>query len=626
MAENQPDMGNMVSQEPPPEDPTAAESREELRRLLEKFGQAGLEPGPADAGVAAEPALAEPAPEPAPAEIAPAAATTPSALEQGPVAGPEAPLAVPPEEKERTFLERALDWCGARVAELDAHAERLGLRWLAPLLGESIKHQGDQYNKMRIRDKMVLAAAFSGLATIGAIGVAASAPLASLLVLAGTAGLLGQRFSGFIGMYNKFEHFGQNAEQERANQERPGWYRYCAARSAALDPRMRKLTNLTAAAAYTLLVGALFGEAIYLGAQIPELLGQLLGHKAELAAQEAISAVQSPPVAAPAAHVEAGMGGPHLAAADHALPQHAAPPGAPPAEHPVPHHPSHHHALSSAAAREHLETDFLNQWQLDHPGTMPSHDEIEAYLAAHAPGGEHTALHEVRARLGLARPPAGGAFAGAPFHVGEAQIPQDLHYHGPAPEAHIPSVPETAPSASAAPAQPLHPSSAFAPGTLAPAPAPSEAPAPLPHAPAPAGPEHAASAPEAGSGAQVNAFNLPVDSAHAHEYVTQAGDKVVFGGTEAERAQKAAEWVASDHKAVVYYESSKRSFLGFLSKHLTKVSWSEIVGKANVHGVPGHDIAVGQAISIDDTDPGSGLTGARLPVVDDLYRRVDIGG
>ncbi len=122
----------------------------------------------------------------------------------------------------------------------------------------------------------------------------------------------------------------------------------------------------------------------------------------------------------------------------------------------------------------------------------------------------------------------------------------------------------------------------------------------------------------------VNAHGLMIDAAHAHEYLTEKGDKVIFGGDEEARAEKAAEWVTKDHTAVVYYEGTRKNYFGSTTRHLFKVSWFAGSGEVarTPFSEPGPAFAVNAPrITSDLEDPG--LQGARLPAEDDLATLVE---
>jgi hypothetical protein len=122
---------------------------------------------------------------------------------------------------------------------------------------------------------------------------------------------------------------------------------------------------------------------------------------------------------------------------------------------------------------------------------------------------------------------------------------------------------------------------------------------------------------------KTNAHDLAIDASHAHSYTTEHGVKVIFGGSEEERRQKAIEWVTKDHSAKVYFEIVKRNF-GFRTKHLAQASWFE--GKGGTVSATGPSVPVevtGVSIADDTTDKALGALKLKLPAIDDLYKQVD---
>ncbi|HVW82409.1 MAG TPA: hypothetical protein VHC68_00435 [Candidatus Paceibacterota bacterium] len=475
-----------------PSEISPAEHKETLAELLAQFGQEGLEPAAPDAPVE------EPAPErepPAPPAPAPADAGAPEAA-PAPAAPARAPEEPKPADPEGDPAGRKLGWLRRRSEELSQLGAKAG-RGVENLL----RQRGEWYNKQKTLDKIVLGAALTGIFTVSALGAAASLPYAAT-VAALAGGAIGlQRLVGIIGIYDKLEKhqvktYEGNREGFFAGKKSYQWF-------AALPEKRRKACTLGIALLYTAAVGTVLGEAVHLaaGEEVIGALGHLLGHidphaehlvqeaRADLAPAAPSESVHLPPGAAtPQAHFapEVSTGQAAAAAGAH-LTADA------PAHAPV----LHMSAAAEAAARDHLETEALNQWQLDHGGTpdtaaaIPPHDYIESYIRAHMPrGAEHHALHAVRARLGLSNPPAPEASApaaeaaGAPFHTGEAQIPQDIPYHAAPPQASIPEVPAATPYHVPAAAEAASAAYAPVPGEAATAP-----PAPLEH-PAPAAQEN----------------------------------------------------------------------------------------------------------------------------------------
>jgi hypothetical protein len=611
-----------------PSEIPAAEQRETLAELLAQFGQKGLEGSSADAGAEEAPAglpaeASPPAPAPPP-EPEPEAARAAEALGAGLAAMGERER----EKEAAQILGKGLAAMGARETALNKKADALGMSWL----GERLKGAGDWYNKQKTKDKIVLGLALGALSVTGTLAAGAAVPFAAVLVAACGGGLTAQRILGGIGMFNRIDaKLGTFADYQK---RREGFFAKrwdsVAQWLGARPPEERRLIALGLAGLYAFSASAVVGEAVHLATDAAEdtlsALAHLLDHDVASGAPDLAVAAPAQPepfIRPDAAHpllsgVDSGVhpltidtaSPPDVAGASEAAPaalhpEHAAAPHAA-AEHTAAQHAARHLSTpAAAAARDRLETEFLNKWQLLHGGTpdaraaMPSQAQIDDYVNARLhPAPAHQALHEVRARLGLEKtppfpPPAEAAPALAPhepFHVDGAQIPQDLTYDAPPPQMHIPESPP-APNAEAPLEQAI--------------PASQQSPAP----PAPEAPHAAHSAAEAPSAdIQMNANGVPIDLAHAHEYTTREGYRIVFGGPESERQQKAFEWLMGNHQgqdAAVYYEVTKPAgFLGLgrPTRHIAMMIWS------------------GSAPSLPVLDP-PGLD--RLPSVDELAARLD---
>lgn len=100
----------------------------------------------------------------------------------------------------------------------------------------------------------------------------------------------------------------------------------------------------------------------------------------------------------------------------------------------------------------------------------------------------------------------------------------------------------------------------------------------------------------------INSHNVTVDVGHANSYVDAQDNIIVYGGSVEERAQKALDIVAKDHKAVVYFDSTQpKGIFGFLRKnHLSKAYWLDGSGTTADPTNP-VDVSVNQPVIVDDT-------------------------
>ncbi|MDP2655278.1 MAG: hypothetical protein Q8P17_01820 [bacterium] len=126
-------------------------------------------------------------------------------------------------------------------------------------------------------------------------------------------------------------------------------------------------------------------------------------------------------------------------------------------------------------------------------------------------------------------------------------------------------------------------------------------------------------APEANPAFKVNAHSIPVDIGHANSYLDALGNKVIFGGTVEERAQKALQLVLKDRSAVVYFDSTPPSsiFNWSPAHQLSKAYWFEGSGNTITNAGPGDTVDIQQPMIVNDTIDQT-LRDKNIPSIDDL--------
>jgi hypothetical protein len=385
----------------------------------------------------------------------------------------------PDTEKEPSRKGKLGAWLQQEKEKIEAQAERFG----GGKLEKFSRYLGDKYNERSKWGKIAVGLGLGAGIAAGTAGAALSMPFASVLVGVCGGVLTAQRTLAGLGMFNKIEkHLDKVHEGNRegffANQKRYQWI--------ANQPEL-----VRSGAALIMAAGVAIGsrEAIgYLSHYVGEHAGEWLKHhwpSGSSHAQEAAHATPAdkgipldlnrPPfqpsqfpgydtsilgsgLVAPdspdlsyegdsldGTHIP--LNGDHLGT--HALEGHA--------HHDATHHLRariHHPKGLSVDAREKLETEFLNKWQLDHGGTteMPTAEQINAYIAEHTPTtttAAHTehfhALNAHRVKMGLppiAKPSPG--FVTPETSTVHSALGDHLQSHpGPsvAPVENVPSVP-----------------------------------------------------------------------------------------------------------------------------------------------------------------------------------------
>jgi orotate phosphoribosyltransferase len=436
------------------------------------------------------------------------------------------------------------------------------------------------YNKLpQYRKLEVTAALIIGSAATGAVGLGgASFALAKAMY--------GQRILAASG-------FGVNRSKDAVVAERSNIVKY----------------------GYAAAAGVLYGAGTmvagrYVMEHLKDTLGSWLGHSPTPAPSEAVKVnIPKPPyldsarlvaeAKAPLTFENNGIGPApeHLVAA----PAEATTPVTAPlhaAEVPVHHEPIHHHAAHGAElsidAREQLETKFLNDWQLEHPGAMPSTEQINDYIAHNTPSAAPVAPEAVAPAAPAAPVEAAPAVPHAP--VGEDALKAQLRARlgidqaspaaeqVPAPPPHV-EAPAPAPAPATGAPTPLEHLQSFKPAEVAPsAPTPSTLPPlenmgnigahPVPH-PLETTPSSAESlhgpavettpppAPEISTGHAApfeNAAHVPIDPTQGHVFEDAQHSAYAYGNDFKARFASAQQYARAHRGTTVWVQAEKPVF------------------------------------------------------------------
>jgi hypothetical protein len=123
---------------------------------------------------------------------------------------------------------------------------------------------------------------------------------------------------------------------------------------------------------------------------------------------------------------------------------------------------------------------------------------------------------------------------------------------------------------------------------------------------------HPAQTPET-SHYEVNSHEVSVDPDHSNAYFDGEGILIIHGGTLEERTQAAAAWVANDHSAQVYFDSTSSEGVLFWKHDVPHLSMAEWVDDGSME--------TGVYIKNDMNTPE--LRGVKIPLVDDLVKHAE---
>ncbi|MHB8660594.1 MAG: hypothetical protein ACYC75_01460 [Minisyncoccota bacterium] len=510
-----------------------------------------------------------------------------------------------------------------RLGELDAEAEKMGI------VEKGFRKLGEQYNKRGWKIKLAV-----GLS----LGIGAGALLATGAYVPGVIALLGvgvQRSAGMASMFLKYEKKMLSEERDR-NSSR--W------RFGSKEKAMWEAIKYTAVMTSGMLLlvegvkeGVEYANQHQWGEQVREWLGHMLGHHAPAAPVHPAAATAAGEVVTPHAPemptvvASTGRGYEQML---YKMGQEL--------------HDKYPHGLPKDFGPK---SDAAQLWDaVQQDGGAHTHEHLKNIVHVIAKDPQHDFFHEVDGTNVRIDPTAHLTIsADGQLHLGDATHPDMVHavddmgathpYH---PEANVPHEATVLPH----PPVEVPPAPPYAPPPPLPPAAIEQGAVPTPDSsvvhnsagnpllndsgqPIHMGthqPEHEAHAapeaphpPEVSGHFKVNALGCPVDVSHAIAYHDAQGNIIIFGGSLEDRAKEALKLVTKDHKAVVYFDSTRPAgpFGLFSIHHISKAYWFEGSGNTLTPVGPGGAIQVHEPVIVDDTiDPA--LRSWRLPSIDDL--------